>query len=190
MNINLETGAREGIERICEAYGFTSRNQLAKYLGITNSSLGSRILRDNFPSDIALRCSLETGASLLWLVTGDGAVFDHASSDTVRIPAYKFEGSNLVKSASLMFDKVLIPNHNGDLVILQEGNAKYMVDKANYSAGDGKYLIEYSGTQSIKELTLLPGNKLRIDWGKYPLDCEVDDVTILGKVIMTMVVNA
>ncbi len=92
-------------------------------------------------------------------------MFDHVSSDTVRIPSYKFEGSTLVKTSSL-------------------------IDKADYSISDGKYLIEYSDTQSIKELTLLPGNKLRIDWGKYPLDCEVDDVNIIGKVIMTMVVNA
>lgn len=190
MKINLETGARDGIERICEAYGFTSRNQLAKHLGITNSSLGSRILRDNFPSDIALRCSLETGASLLWLVNGDGAMFDHSASDTLRIPAFKFDGSTLVKTSSFMFDKVMIPDHIGSLEIVVEGNTKYLIDRANYAAGDGKYLIEYSGTQSIKELTLLPGNKLRIDWGKYPLDCGITDVTIIGKVIMTMVVNA
>lgn len=190
MNINLETGAREGIERICEAYGFTSRNQLARHLGITNSSLGSRVLRDNFPADIALRCSLETGASLLWLVTGDGAVFDHSSSDTLRLPAFKFEGSTLVKSSSFLFDKVMIPDHIGNLEIIIEGNVKYLVDKAEYAAADGNYLIEYSGTQSIKELTLLPGNRLRIDWGKYPLDCTIGAVNIIGKVIMTMVTSA
>lgn len=188
--MNLETGARQAIERICEAYGFTSRNQLAKHIGITNSSLGNRIMRDNFPADIAIRCSLETGASLQWLVTGDGAVFDHQTSDTVRIPAFKFDGSALVKSSSLLFDKVMIPNHIGSLEIVEESNAKYLIDRADYAAGDGKYLIEYSGTQSIKDLTLLPGNKLRIDWGKYPLDCDISDVTIIGKIIMTMVVNA
>ncbi|EAA3834435.1 Repressor protein CI [Salmonella enterica subsp. enterica serovar Java] len=188
--MNLETGAREAIERICEAYGFTSRNQLAKHLGITNSSLGNRIMRDNFPADIAIRCSLETGASLQWLVTGEGATFDHAISDTVRVPSFKFEGATLVKSPSLMFDKVMIPDHIGNLEIITEGNVKYLIDRAEYTAADGRYLIEYSGTQSIKELTLLPGNKLRIDWGKYPLDCEIDDVTIIGKVILTMVASA
>lgn len=188
--MNLETGARQAIERICEVYGFTSRNQLAKHIGITNSSLGNRIMRDNFPADIAIRCALETGASLRWLVTGDGAMFDHVSSDTVRIPSFRFEGSTLVKTSSFMFDKVIIPDHKGNLEIIVEGNAKYLIDKADYPIGDGKYLIEYSDTQSIKELTLLPGNKLRIDWGKYPLDCEVDDVKIIGKVIMTMVVNS
>jgi Bacteriophage CI repressor helix-turn-helix domain. len=188
--MNLETGARQAIERICEVYGFTSRNQLAKHIGITNSSLGNRIMRDNFPADIAIRCALETGASLHWLVTGDGATFDHAAADTIRIPSLRFEGTSLVKTSSLIFDKVLIPDHKGDLEVVVEGSAKYLIDRANYAAADGKYLIEYSGTQSIKELTLLPGNKLRIDWGKYPLDCEIGDVTIIGKVIMTMVVNA
>ncbi|WP_348250985.1 helix-turn-helix transcriptional regulator, partial [Salmonella enterica] len=60
---------------MCEAYGFTSPNQLARHLGITNSSLGTRILRNNFPSRIPLRCSLQTRASLLWLVTGGGGMF-------------------------------------------------------------------------------------------------------------------
>ncbi|MDA8491460.1 phage repressor protein CI [Kluyvera sp. Awk 3] len=188
--MNLETGAREAIERICEVYGFTSRNQLAKHIGITNSSLGNRIMRDNFPADIAIRCALETGAALHWLVTGDGPKFDHTSSDTVRIPSYKFEGTKLVKTASFLFDKAMLPDLVGNPEIITEGNAKYLVDRADYSAADGKYLIEYSETQSIKELTLLPGNKLRIDWGKYPLDCEIGAVKIIGKVIMTMVVNA
>ncbi|MEB7913720.1 phage repressor protein CI [Citrobacter portucalensis] len=188
--MNLETGARQAIERICEVYGFTSRNQLAKHLGITNSSLGNRIMRDNYPADIAIRCALETGASLHWLVTGEGATFDHLSSDTIRIPAYKIDGSNLIKISSLIFDKTIIPNHQGDVEFIIDGQIKYLIDKADYAAGDGKFLIEYSDTQSIKDLTLLPGNKLRIDWGKYPLDCDSGDVKVIGKVIMTMVINA
>ncbi|MDI5754384.1 hypothetical protein MJL79_28440, partial [Salmonella enterica subsp. enterica serovar Montevideo] len=41
-------------------------------------------------------------AALHWLVTGDGPKFDHAFSDTVRIPSYKFEGTKLVKTASFL----------------------------------------------------------------------------------------
>lgn len=146
-------------------------------------------MRDNFPADIAIRCSLETGASLHWLVTGEGATFDHLASDTVRIPAYKIEGAKLLKTTSIIFDKVLLPDHKGDLEIISVGRTRYLVDKASYSPGDGNFFIEYSDTQSIKELTLLPGNKLRIDWGKYPLDCDVSDLKIIGKVLMTLVVN-
>lgn len=185
--MNLETGARQAIERICEVYGFTSRNQLAKHLGITNSSLGNRIMRDNFPADIAIRCVLETGASLHWLVTGEGATFDQYASDTIRIPSFELENAKLLKSSSVIFDKVLLPEYKGELQIISDGKNKYLVDISDYFIRDGKYLIEYSGTLSIKELIILPGNKIRIEWGKHPIDCNFEDLKILGKVLMIMV---
>lgn len=189
MEINLETGARAGIERICEAYGFTSRNQLAQHLGITNSSLGSRILRDNFPADIAVKCSLETGASLHWLVTGEGKVFETVISDTIRIPSFRLDGSTMVRQLSYIYDKALLPEYKGEINIINDEKIKYLIDIADYKLTDGKYFIEYSDTKSIKDLTILPGNKLRIDWGKYPIDCELSDVRIIGKVLATYLVN-
>ncbi|WP_421532905.1 phage repressor protein CI [Lelliottia amnigena] len=186
---NIKTGAREAVERICEAYGFTSRLQLSNYLGMSASALSTRIMRDNFPADLVLLCALETGASIYWLTTGDGIRFDPIASDTYRVPAYKIEGADLVRQASFIFDKAMLPNYKGEIQIITDGNASYFVDVANYPNTDGKFLIEYSGAKSIKEITLLPGNKLRIEWGKYPLDCDLTDVQILGKVVATYVVN-
>ncbi|WP_035887274.1 phage repressor protein CI [Franconibacter pulveris] len=186
---NIKTGAREAVERICEAYGYTSRLQLANYLGMSASSLSTRIMRDNFPADLVLLCALETGASIHWLTTGEGVKFDPVTSDTSRIAAYKIEGAELIRQASFICDKALLPNYKGELQIITDGQAKYFVDVAEYQTTDGKFLIEYSGAKSIKELTLLPGNKLRIDWGKYPLDCDVSDVTLLGKVVAVYLVS-
>ena len=186
---NIKTGAREAVERICEAYGFTSRLQLSNYLGMSASALSTRIMRDNFPADLVLLCALQTGASIEWLTTGDGVRFDSTSSDVCRIPAYKIEGAELLRQASYLFDKAMLPNYKGELQVITDGNASYFVDVANHANADGKFLIEYSGAKSIKELTLLPGNKLRIDWGKYPLDCDVSDVTLLGKVVATYLVS-
>ncbi|MGK3227625.1 phage repressor protein CI [Enterobacter soli] len=186
---NIKTGAREAVERICEAYGFTSRLQLSNYLGMSASALSTRIMRDNFPADLVLLCALETGASIEWLTTGEGVTFDAATSDTCRIPAYKIEGAELVRQASYLFDKAMLPNYKGELQIITDGNASYFVDVGNYANSDGRFLIEYSGAKSIKELTLLPGNKLRIDWGKYPLDCDISDVALLGKVVATYLVS-
>ncbi|EJG0818361.1 phage repressor protein CI [Cronobacter turicensis] len=186
---NIKTGAREAVERICDAYGYTSRLQLANYLGMSASSLSTRIMRDNFPADLVLLCALETGASIHWLTTGEGVKFDPVTSDTSRIAAYKIEGAELIRQASFICDKALLPSYKGELQIITDGQAKYFVDVAEYQATDGKFLIEYSGAKSIKELTLLPGNKLRIDWGKYPLDCNVSDVTLLGKVVAVYLVS-
>ncbi|HCR1841715.1 phage repressor protein CI [Enterobacter kobei] len=186
---NIKTGAREAVARICEVYGFTSRLQLAQYLEMSPSALGTRIMRDNFPADLVLRCALETGASIYWLTTGEGATFDHLASDTLRIPAYKISNNELMRQASFIYDKALLPNYSGELQIIKDENVTYFVDIHSHQANDGKYLIEYSGTKSIKELTLLPGNKLRIDWGKYPVDCDISDVTLVGKVVATYLVN-
>ncbi|EPU4032606.1 phage repressor protein CI [Enterobacter asburiae] len=186
---NIKTGAREAVARICEVYGFTSRLQLAQYLEMSPSALGTRIMRDNFPADLVLRCALETGASIYWLTTGEGATFDHLASDTLRIPAYKISNNELMRQASFIYDKALLPNYSGELQIIKDDNVTYFVDIYSHQATDGKYLIEYSDTKSIKELTLLPGNKLRIDWGKYPVDCDISDVTLVGKVVATYLVN-
>ena len=186
---NIKTGARQAVERICEAYGFTSRLQLSNYLGMSASALSTRIMRDNFPADLVLLCALQTGASIEWLTTGEGVRFDPSTSDTCRIPAYKIDGSDLVRQASFLFDKAMLPNYKGELQIITDGNTSYFVDVANHSIADGKFLIEYSGAKSIKELTLLPGNKLRIDWGKYPLDCDVSDVKLIGKVVAIYLVS-
>ncbi|WP_077999999.1 phage repressor protein CI [Edwardsiella tarda] len=186
---NIKTGAREAVDRICEVYGFTSRLQLSQYLGMSASALSTRIMRDNFPADLVLRCALETGASIYWLTTGDGARFDQMASDTLRVPAYCLRNETLVRAASFICDKSLLPEYHGELQIISEDDVKYFIDIADYSVGDGNYLIEYSGKKSIKSLTVLPGNKLRIDWGKYPIDCDINDVVIIGKVIATYLVN-
>ncbi|AKL03080.1 Repressor protein CI [Enterobacter asburiae] len=188
-SFNIKTGAREAIERICEIYGVPSRLQLASFLGMSASSLSTRIMRDNFPADLVLRCALETGASIYWLTTGEGAKYDHLASDTVRIPSYKIDGSALVQDTSFIFDKAVLPTFSGELQIITDGNVSYFVDISSHQPSDGKHLIEYSGVKSIKELALLPGNKLRIDWGKYLVDCDVADVQLLGKVVATYVIN-
>jgi hypothetical protein len=179
---NIKTGAREAVERMCEVYGFTSRLQLANYLEISPSALGTRIMRDNFPADLVLRCALETGASIYWLTTGEGSIFNHLASDTVRIPAYKISGTEFIRHSSYIYDKATLPDHEGELQTIKDGDKTYFVDVGAFPASDGKFLIEYSQTKSIKDLTILPGNKLRIDW-KYPVDCDISDVKIIGKIV-------
>ncbi|MBW8249040.1 phage repressor protein CI [Enterobacter mori] len=189
QNYNIKTGARKDVARICKVYGFSSRLQLAQYLEMSPSALGTRIMRDNFPADLVLRCALETGSSIYWLTTGEGATFDHLASDTVRIPAYNIISNELLRQPSYIFDKVILPNYIGKLQIVKDDKIIYFVDFATHQVSDGKYLIACSGTKSIKELPLLPSNKLRIDWGKYPVDCDVTDVTLLGKLVAIYLVN-
>lgn len=95
----------------------------------------------------------------------------------------------MIRRSSNIYDKAVLPKYIGELQTISEGDVTYFVDIGSHTAGDGKFLIEYSQAKSIKEITLLPGNKLRIDWGKYPVDCDVSDVKLLGKVVATYLVN-
>ncbi|WP_142763401.1 helix-turn-helix transcriptional regulator, partial [Klebsiella pneumoniae] len=63
----------EVLDRICEAYGFSQKIQLARHFEIASSSLANRYSRDSISYDFIVHCALETGANLAWLLTGKGS---------------------------------------------------------------------------------------------------------------------
>jgi hypothetical protein len=72
VKINFDTGGAEVLDRVLKAYGFRTKLMLANHLDISSASLVQRYKRDQFPSDIVVRCMAETGATLEWLANGDG----------------------------------------------------------------------------------------------------------------------
>ncbi|QUT00615.1 phage repressor protein CI [Proteus terrae] len=183
MSDNNET--RDALDRICEAYGFTSRLQLAIYLGKTASYVNNKVARNSFPYDLIVECALQKGVSLRWLVSGEGKMYEDIKNDTIYIPTYIFKESSLFKGDKVMFDKVMLPSFENELAIIVDGDIRYFIDMTDKLTTDGKYLIKYSDTVNIRDLTILPGRKIRIDWGKYPIDCTIDDIEISGKVVAT-----
>ncbi len=198
--MDLTKGAKEAIERVCRAYGFTSRVQLADHIGISGSSLANRITRDNYPTDIVLRCALETGAPLHWLATGelkDGEVLDHAmlergaerlkveAARIAQIPTLKLHNHMLVEDAPIFFDRELMPTMEGEIKIIKENDSHHIVQLNPPPLTDGFCLIEYSNQIHLREITNIPGNKISIDLIKFPIDCDATDVKVLGKVLAT-----
>lgn len=72
MKINFDTGGAAVLDRVLQAYGFKTKLMMANHLNISSASLVQRYKRDQFPSDIVVRCMAETGVSLQWLATGEG----------------------------------------------------------------------------------------------------------------------
>ncbi len=141
------------------------------------------MLRDNFPSDLVLRCALETGASIEWLSFGTGNVYSAIQTETVKLATFKLIDEKLARSNSLIFDKIILPENYNDLDAIRDGKNIYFVDKSNKNIDDGKWLVEFSGKHSFKDLLLLPSNRIRMDGGKYPIDCDINEINVLGKVI-------
>ncbi|WP_261117986.1 phage repressor protein CI [Serratia ficaria] len=62
--------ASEVLERILSSYGFTMQKELAEKLEISSSNVGGWLLRGRVPGTVIVRCALDTGADVTWLVTG------------------------------------------------------------------------------------------------------------------------
>lgn len=61
------------IDRMVSAYKLKTMKALCEYFGVGISVLSNRVVRNTTPAEYIIQCSLETGADLLWLCTGEGS---------------------------------------------------------------------------------------------------------------------
>ncbi|MBD2810039.1 phage repressor protein CI [Xenorhabdus sp. Vera] len=172
------------LDRICMAYGFSQKIQLANHFDIASSSLSNRYTRGAISYDFAAHCALETGASLKWLLTGEGQQFDGKSSsvDTKKLEAFTLSEEILKSEGSLSIDGHFFSKPLSKGIAVRTDGKLYFIDKAA-SMSDGMWLVDIEGAISIRELTKLPGKKLHIAGGKVPFECSIDDIKTLGRVV-------
>lgn len=58
------------IERLVSSYGVTSQRALASSLGVPPNNVSSWAQRNSVPGSAVIKCALDTGADLRWLMTG------------------------------------------------------------------------------------------------------------------------
>ncbi|AZI98003.1 phage repressor protein CI [Klebsiella pneumoniae subsp. pneumoniae] len=72
LDVQWRIGASGGVlERLMSAYGVKMQKDLADLLGIAKHSVSGWVQRDAIPGNIIVRCCLDTGADINWLVTGE-----------------------------------------------------------------------------------------------------------------------
>lgn len=172
------------LDRICEAYGFSQKIQLANHFDIASSSLSNRYTRGAISYDFAAHCALETGANLRWLLTGEGEAFvnNKESNDTNRIDEFTLSEEILKSDKQLSIDAQFFTKPLTDGMAIRSEGKIYFVDK-QASLSDGLWLVDIEGAISIRELTKLPGRKLHVAGGKVPFECGIDDIKALGRVV-------
>ncbi|EPY4332782.1 phage repressor protein CI [Klebsiella pneumoniae] len=172
------------LDRICEAYGFSQKTQLANHFDIASSSLSNRYTRGAISYDFAAHCALETGANLRWLLTGEGEAFvnNRESSDAKRIEGFTLSEEILKSDKQLSIDGQFFTKPLTDGMAIRSEGKIYFVDK-QASLSDGLWLVDIEGAISIRELTKLPGRKLHVAGGKVPFECGIDDIKALGRVV-------
>ncbi|PAO20155.1 MULTISPECIES: phage repressor protein CI [Enterobacteriaceae] len=187
--MDFSTGGRGAIERMVEAYGFTTRQSLCEQLGVSKSSLATRYMRDSFPSDWVIQCALETGSSLEWLVTGTGSMKNDLTSDVVRLPHRKIIEGKIFDSSFYFFDKALLPQDLYKPVIISEGDDICLTDFGFNELTDGKWLLEIEGKTSIRSITRIPVGKIKVDSDKSSFECSLEDIKIIAKWHSTLFSN-
>ena len=171
------------LDRICKAYGFSQKIQLANHFDIASSSLSNRYTRGAISYDFAAHCALETGANLRWLLTGEGQAFagDTPSTDAERLESFTLSEEILKSDVPLSIDTQFFSKPLTDGMAIRSEGKIYFVDK-QASLSDGLWLVDIEGAISIRELTKLPGRKLHVAGGKVPFECGIDDIKALGRV--------
>lgn len=177
------------LDRVIEAYGFTSKLQLAEHFEMASSSLSARFKRGVFPADMVVRCVAETGASLEWLSTGHGKKFDDEELDIMKFPRKKLVDGQLYDSGYVMFDKVFfragVPLPTAPICV-QDEKAQYILDQQYSEVFDGDWLVNIEGKTSIRTLTRIPVKKVRVSGVGMAFDCSIDDIEVIGRVVLAI----
>ena len=179
------------LDRIMEAYGFSSKMMLAEHFNMGASAISGRYKRNIFPADMVVRCMHETGANLEWLVWGTGNPFDNERVDLLRLTNFKLIDGMLQHASSVMFDKVMLSPKKplpSDPISVQVDGDYYIVDKTFSDVFDGKWLVNIEGKISIRELTRIPVQRVRVAGVCMAFDCELKDLEIIGRVT-TVIAN-
>lgn len=67
---NFESNAQEVIERLLSAYGVTTQRALAEALSVPSNNVSAWSQRNSVPGSAIIKCVLDTGVDLQWLVNG------------------------------------------------------------------------------------------------------------------------
>lgn len=184
FNISSQGGGKEAVNRLLQAYGFSTRQALCEHLGVSQSTMANRWMRDTFPHDWLIACHLDTGVSMLWLATGQGNPEPRdKSKDELHLELKIITNGIESSTESVFYDSHLIPENAQAPFLVKFENAFFLVEEFTGDINDGVWLIELDGFLSIRQIYRLPGGRLRVENGPASFECTPQDIEIKGRVI-------
>ncbi|MBN1084554.1 phage repressor protein CI [Erwinia aphidicola] len=193
LQIDFQSGAKEVLDRVLQAYGFSTKLALAEHLGIASSSLANRYSRGYFPSDIVVRCMADTGATLHWLVTGQGETLSGAGAEesqkvnTTLLPRQRLEAGKLSELTAVMLDEDFLAFSATALVkplIVVEGQRQWIAEQAWAEILDGEWLVSMEGQVTVRHLTRIPPGRVRVSSAQQQFECALGDITPLARLVI------
>lgn len=183
--MDFSSGGKKVIERLVEAYGFTTRQALCDHLGVSKSTMATRYMRDIFPADWVLQCAIETGNSLKWLSFGEGDKKNSLDIDTRTLPKKILNNGRLEDDGSYIFDNAFLPTDLTEAIVVSDEHSEFICEMKFKDVRDGKWLIDIDGELSFRIITRLPGGRVHIASEKHSFECALTDISIFAKVMIS-----
>jgi len=193
MEAMENSGGKEILQRIMQAYGFTLQKELGDHLGIPSGTMSAWVRREHFPGDVVIVCSLDTGASLYWLATGNGGIQEQKTEEVSLMPAglkqlpkYSIHTGQMVESGLWFCDVSMIDTNTTNPVHVEKNGHGWLVDLNVKNIANGRWLIDVDGTCDVYDIARLPGNKLTVKNDSSHFECLVNEVLCVGMVFLTL----
>ena len=105
------------------------------------------------------------------------------------MPRRKIVDGLIYEAGMYMLDKVSflpgVPLPTSPICVL-EGTNQFIVDTSFTEVYDDQWLVEIEGKTSIRTLTRIPIKKVRVSGVGMAFDCGIDDITVIGRVVLTI----
>ncbi|WP_078000452.1 helix-turn-helix domain-containing protein [Edwardsiella tarda] len=195
-DIVLSSGGKPILRRMLDAYGFEMQKELGDRFNLSSGTISSWVRRGYFPGDIVATCALETGVSLLWLVTGQGAPTQQSTACTVEhplapsyreIPRLQLVGGELKNIGTWLCDITMIPKSISSPAIVDGVKHSWLIDMGSTNISNGLWFISIDGSIDICDVSRMPGNKLRISSrsSDSQFSCDSTDISPVGQVFIS-----
>lgn len=187
-DFDFSKGGRDVINRIMVVYGFRFKADLAKHFKITNSTIATWTQRDFYPSNLVIQCALETGISLQWLATRTGIPEKQGVKTNLSFldKSILKEGA-LHKDGSFTVDNSFFPVEMAKPSLVFSNAKRYLIEHDFNELSNGLWLVDIENEVSVKQLEKIPVKRVKVtseDTAQF-FDCAIDDIKILGKVVLT-----
>ena len=184
-------GGKPVLRRIMDAYGFTLQKQLCELLGISSGTVSTWVRRNYFPGDVVVTCALDTGVSLQWLATGKGLKpnLSGAISGRLEISHKNLIAGELQDAGNWIVDLSFITHSINEPVFISSNSGSWILDANVTSISNGRWLLGIDNKYDIYDISLLPGQRIVVTNKGTNFTCGANDVSIIGKVILTLEYN-
>ncbi|ELP23353.1 CI repressor [Pantoea agglomerans 299R] len=184
-------GGKTVLRRIMDAYGFTLQKQLCELLGISSGTVSTWIRRNYFPGDVVVACALETGVDLHWLAIGKYGNQKNSAEKKLNklIPHKKLSLGILTDVGCWDADLTIFSQPLIEPMLISCNATSWLVDLNVKNLSNGQWLLDIEGKYDIYSIAILPGQKINVLSKESKFTCSVGDISVIGKVMITLNYN-